>query len=376
MRSALYYPHTHIQSEALLRTALLLWDNVAVVAPYPSFVPDYEDRSFQEAFEIIGRCHYPTEQEKRNAHELIEDFATRTLPKAFYYDEGGEEVLSSSQIRPYRYWSPFLPDLTHCRQRFRSMAREGVYEIYAQKLLPETWALLREAGMAGSETYEGDVRTPEVTGLGVMSLLADCCAGETLTRVTDREAAYAAIANLFTTSSEDKPDGGGEMEGLAEVALATINLSDVPLHQLIDFRKEEEASATGHSIRDLRHSLLARMEAQSAQIEGMKSQSDREQLRFEFEADMRDDLASLRSALRLEAWQVLGWKELSTIALAAGGLSTMASLHPTVTLSYSAAAGAIIGLLATGSKFVRSRQKVLKDHPMAYLYELAGGVRL
>jgi len=84
MRSALYYPHTHIQSEALLRTALLLWDNVAIVAPYPGFVPEYEERHFQEAFEIIGRCHYPTEQEKRNAHELIEDFATRPLPKAFY----------------------------------------------------------------------------------------------------------------------------------------------------------------------------------------------------------------------------------------------------------------------------------------------------
>jgi hypothetical protein len=44
MRSAMYYPHITIQSENIIRTALLLWDQVHVIVPYSGFVPHYEKR--------------------------------------------------------------------------------------------------------------------------------------------------------------------------------------------------------------------------------------------------------------------------------------------------------------------------------------------
>src|SRR6185312_7166494 len=189
--------------------------------------------------------------------------------------------------------------------------------------------------------HEGDVCTRETTGLGIMSLLADCCAGETFARVTDRQAAYAAIVNLFTSANNGDPIAS-EAAKLVPVALATINLDGVPLHNLIDFRKEEQSSAGGHFIRDLRHRLLLNMEAHASRILQVKNENDREHLRCEFQLDMRDDLAALRDALRLEAFQTLGWKELGAAALAAGALATITSLHPMVMVG-STAAGAIGG---------------------------------
>jgi len=41
VRSALYYPHTEIKSENLFKTALLLWDQVYVIAPWPNYEPRY-----------------------------------------------------------------------------------------------------------------------------------------------------------------------------------------------------------------------------------------------------------------------------------------------------------------------------------------------
>jgi hypothetical protein len=368
VRNALYYPHTHIRSEAMLRTALLLWDSLTIIAPFQGFRPRYNNAGFQEAFDVIGRYHVPTQGEKRKAHELIEDFATRPLPDSFYY----QESVIDSRVNRAKYGISSRNN--YCEDVRSSYSTEREYEIFARKLLPETWRMLRDVGLAGNEDSRGDVCTPEVTGLGIMSLLADCCAGESLARVTDREAAYAALSNLFTYTDKALPKMTSEAEQLIPITVATINIDNIPLQRLIDFRKEE-ASVGGHFIRDLRHRLREKLEVQAAQMAQMKSHKDREQIQEEFKSDMQDDLATLRQALRLETSQAFGWKEIGTAALASGVLATITSSHPMV-LSYTVAAGAIGGLLATRSKFVRTRQKILQEHPMAYVYELAGGLRL
>jgi hypothetical protein len=50
MRSALYYPHTQIKSEHLLKTSLLLWDKVSVIAPWEHYLPNFDNPIAAEAF--------------------------------------------------------------------------------------------------------------------------------------------------------------------------------------------------------------------------------------------------------------------------------------------------------------------------------------
>ena len=86
MRSALYYPHTRVQGEELLKTALLLWDRLETIVPDPGYKGRYPNPEVAKAVELIGVNHYPTEDEKRQAHERIEDFVTGTLPESFFYE--------------------------------------------------------------------------------------------------------------------------------------------------------------------------------------------------------------------------------------------------------------------------------------------------
>src|SRR5689334_12168360 len=116
MRSALYYPHTEVRSEALLKTSLMLWDRLHVIVPFDDYRPQYESAEARKSFELIGKCHCPSQTEKKQAHDLVEDFATRPLPAAFSY--------TSAQ------------------------APHEIYEVYPQKLLPSTWDILQHAGLA------------------------------------------------------------------------------------------------------------------------------------------------------------------------------------------------------------------------------------
>jgi hypothetical protein len=87
MRSALYYPSTVIESESLLKTSLLLWDHVHIMVPWDGFRPPYSHPEQAEAVELIGVLRVPSDEEKRDAHSLVEDFATRPLPEAFSYKQ-------------------------------------------------------------------------------------------------------------------------------------------------------------------------------------------------------------------------------------------------------------------------------------------------
>ena len=73
MRTALYYPHTEVQSESLVRTALLTWDSLEYIAPDAGYQPQYESKSMARAMELIGKRRVPTTEEKETIHELVED---------------------------------------------------------------------------------------------------------------------------------------------------------------------------------------------------------------------------------------------------------------------------------------------------------------
>lgn len=368
MRSAIYYPHTEIKSESLLKTALLLWDDVRAIAPWPDYQPSYKTDSAREAFELVGKMHYPSDAQKRKAHALVEDFATRGLPEAFMYRPSDPNVGDKDR-----------------------------YEIYPEKLLPETWKVLQDADLVGKNRLSNsDYAATGPTGLSLMSLIADCCAGKTFTRVTDRGDAYASLAGCFIDDGESTAQpqstllsrlddllhgfrGDDVQHELMTITLEVTDTTSIPFDNLLELRKAEHKTG-GNAIRDLRHRLSDRIEAQATLLAGATSTEDTDEIKRQFRSDMQDDLASLKDALKLEASQVLGTKEIITSVLAA--VSTAALIHAGAAIPMHevvTATGGFVtlgGLFATKSKFARTRQKLLLEHPTAYLYEARGGLRL
>jgi len=348
MRSALYYPHTEIKSETLLKRCLMLWDQVNVIVPFDDYVPHYPTPHTREAFELIGNCHSPTNEEKKHTHALVSDFVKRSLPAPFSYSS----IESPNEI----------------------------YEVYPQKLLPETWQLLIKAGLVGEQVSNADYPAPVPTGLSLMSLLADCCGGETFSRITDRSTAYASLAGLLTEQQDQNRKADEAQDELLPITLEVANVDELPFNKWLDLRKREHSKPDGKDIRKLRHRFLDKLEEQAKQLAATRPGLAQEETKRQFKQDMQDDYRDLRDALKLEAKQVLTTKEVLVSALAAVATLGVLSMHAVIpmpdVLSGTGGLVTIGGLLGSKSKFVNARRKVLQEHPMAYFYEAAGGFRL
>jgi hypothetical protein len=299
--------------------------------------------------EIIGRNHVPNDEEKRRAHEDIEDLVTRPLlPRPFFYqvDQNAE-----------------------------------VYEVYPQKFLPDTWDMLMQSGLAGNLLPNADYPLAPVTGLSIMSILSDACAGMTRVRVTDRGGAYAGIAGMLGSDDDKVSDvkEGESRDVIVAVTLKLLNLDNVSLSALIDLRKRE-LKETGHDLRDLRHRYVERIEKHLGEISASDlSTSDIDTLDRQFETDMADDLAQLKGELRSEFGQALWSKDVVVSLIAGAGALALAFGAPLPIAGVLTAGGApatVGGVFASRGKFLKARAELLRKHPMAYLYEARGGIRL
>lgn len=345
MRSGLYYPHTSIANENVMKTALLLWDHIEHIIPWNGFKHNYSNPDMEEAAEIIARPHLPSRKERERAHNQIEELATRGLPDAFY---------------------------------FQSWEMQGDYEIYPQKFLPDTFDLLRQAQMAGPPRANANLPLSQLAGLSVMSILGDCCAGTTLARITDEGAAYATVASLLQGTSEDDlpPSQSQSTEQFISITTEIIDCGRIDLKRLIAFRKRE-AKSGGHGYRDLRHRYVDRMETFLKTLVNTKhTTSDYEEISRQLRTDMKDDILSLREGLEYARNDVLFSKDI--IAGAVAGLGSIAASifgGPHVVAGITTALGAPVmigGLLGSRNKFLSTRKAVMQKHPMAYLYELQG----
>lgn len=345
MLSALYYPHTSVQHEGIIKTALLLWDKLEYVVPHESYRPEYRNGLIAEAMNIVGAPRVPTEAEKRRAHAHIEELTQRQLPTQFYFN------------------------------RERPNAYKHHYEVWPQKLLPKTWDLLRESQWAGELLGNSDYPMTEPAGLTVMSVLADCCAGTTRTRITDRDAAYATLSNILGSDSRSRlADRKPVDEQLVAITLSIIDAPSMSLGKLVEFRKREVGQG-GHAIRDLRHRYLGGLEAYVNKLKSEDAtESDALEIKREFEQKMKDDLAHLREELGLAKRETLLSKEILVTTLAAfGTVAAWAYGHPIPLPGALTSGGAIAtvgGALGAGNKYLTHRRTVLKNHPMAYLHEL------
>jgi hypothetical protein len=353
MFSALYYPHTQLSTsdlagQRILKRALLMWDHLEFIVPDPHFKTWYDDPLVAEAIELIGKNHYPSDEEKANAHDQIEELITRPfLPEAFYY-------------------SGFDP-----------------YEVYPQKLLPDTWELLEKSGHAGPLLEDFDRPVSNPFGHAVMAILADCCAGTTRSRVTDRLQAYASLAGLL------KDDPIREVrdrlidinlratppeEALVSLRLSLPDIDNLSLEKLIQFRKRE-ASQGGHAYRKLRHNFVEKIEGQVRELTSNPklTKSDITELEERFFQENVDEFTILKEELGFEIKDVA--KDF-LVTVVAGSATLAANLFPEVgpvLRGVVTAAGApvtINGAVSAGNKFFKARAEILRKHPLALLYEL------
>lgn len=345
MRNAIYYPHTRPVSSKILRTALLLWDELEFIVPWEGFIPDHPDRDVAEIVELIGRQSVPSLEAKRLAHERIEEFATQQLPVSFYH-----------------------------RPRQRDSA--GVPYMFVRKLLPETWDMLREVQLAGASDGRANVLNDD-TGLVLMSILTDCCAGEEKARITDRTEAYANLSNLLVRKDIASSDDTTLQQCLVPITLKVIAAEDVPIRDLIKFR-QREAKSSGSDLRRLRQRYRERIEQQIQALAATSRASDRRELQNEFEIEMRNDLTELKGELRIARTNAATSKDLMFLAATAltAGVAITKGLH--VPIEQVTAVGSlpiIGGVVNSASKYVEARRSIIAKHPMAYMLELHARAR-
>jgi len=345
MRSALYYPHTDVNDVNLVKSALLMWDKVEHIVPWSGYRSHYEDARLAKAMELVGAPHVPTAIEKTEAHQRVMEMIESKVPPEFY-----------------------LKRTTKDHRR---------YEMYPDKLLPETWDELRQASWAGLLRAKGDYPLMEPAGLTVMSILADCCAGKTKARITDRADAYVSINSLLVDRPlRPSPDLPGEY-GMVPFNLQVASIDDLDLEDLIAFREREEKEA-GHTLRDLRHRYVDNIDRYLQRIQKeAKSEADVQEIRYQYLDDMRVDIAQLKKELTLARREMLLSKEMLVVLV--GGAALLAALAGGVPFelpSVVAPGGAVAtlgGMFGAANKYATSRRSVLLKHPMAYMYELHRG---
>lgn len=177
--------------------------------------------------------------------------------------------------------------------------------------MAETWDLLRSAGLIGNILENQDYPSSRPAGLCIMSILADCCAGTTRLRVTDKGEAYAAVTGLLRDRGDEPLDAGEVLqETLVPITLNVVDTSRIGIDKLIAFRTREAAQG-GHDYRALRHRYVDRMGPCLAELgKSELIESDRKEIERQFEINMKDDLAILRDELRYSTSDVLFSKEM------------------------------------------------------------------
>jgi hypothetical protein len=343
MYSALYYPHTSVEDANLLKTSLLLWDSVTTIVPDAEFSPQYPTRELNDAWTLIGRQHPPSEAEKRSAHEIIQDFVDGPILNEFLY-------------------AP------------QSVLPGDVYEIYPQKLLSATFDLLNQRGLAGRPLPNSDVPASQLMGLHVMNILADCCAGDNMVRITDKESAYDLLSGLLAEKSTSVRSENTR-EAVVSVTLDVLDLRSIDVTLLIEFRRREALESAGWEYRDLRHRYVDRVEEQLKRLRTARGDAERTSIREEFRDSMESDVKALCGALGTNNFQTgLTYAGIASTALV-GAYEAVAYFGgwgppPSTVLNAVTATSAITGLLMLQSKFGQTRAEVLRKHPMSYLHHL------
>jgi hypothetical protein len=350
METALYFPHATIEDPFLLKSALLLWDELEYISPGKWLQPETNDRNLLEAIELVGRPIFPNETVQDAVHDHVVKFFRNGVPEKY------------------------LP---------RPEGR--MYHIYADKFAPKTWEFLCQLEVIdgrftpirkGSRHY--DHRVGERLGVLLMAILVDEYAGRTARKVTD--ASFAQVTHAAVVARESGGQFGNLQpeHGTCIVKLLTpvLPLEDVSMSDLIRLRKNESAF-----LRSLRANYRAAVDEYIEAV-GNDDNKQRDFIRIvdAFRRKMADDLIELDRVLGRRDKQTL----LKTGGVLGGGIG---AAYATYCLSQDVLAALAAGAAAIGVPKVfellgsmpearEKREKFLSDNRAAWLYEVrqqAGG---
>jgi hypothetical protein len=324
MDSALYFPFTAPKSELFLKNALFFWDSVDFIVPWSGFRPYGEGREVQEALELIAKTYIPTAEDKVRIHDELMDICTSRVP----------ESLLIQVERPH------------------------LYDFYPQKMLPETWDMLRESNLAHVMRTDGEISrasTVPLFGYYMMSIVAVCCANGRKRLVTDEPDPYRSLANALTDTGFDQQTMSDNWHGrLVALTLGAPDLSSTSLSTLLHLRKHEDAL--------LQHMRRTYVNALDKAVNDLQQNTRNPNIQrgiiASFTDTMEKDLKELKLALRRSTASIL----LSPL----GGVTLLASLTSSVIPG--AKALAIGGLYKALSEYKDRRRKILREHSSAWLF--------
>jgi hypothetical protein len=345
MPSALYYPHTTIRNPGLIKTALLLWDDVTCIVPERDWRPQqtFKEKALNEAIELITKYHVPSLQEKESAHNDVGEFLR----------EDGSRFLIANALGS-RFPNRFL--------------------MYPNKFLHETWHMLQREGLARWDEMSLDYGVPPVLGLLMMSSLADSCAGTQFDKITDRVDAYGLIQRSRATllgapyvegldSSQIAPD----LQRLVTISLRVLDARRISVAKLVAMRKREAKSHTA-DYRKMRVRYFSTLKTYADRIVNhAKTVKDVKAIEMEFQLDLRDDLKSLKKELGVASLESLFSKEMAVTLLALAG-SLVSPIAGITTLAATLKGVGVVPLVATTIKHKKERRKALLAHNMSWLY--------
>lgn len=345
--TALYYPHIAIDNEGLLKNALLLWDNVELICPFGDFPSLPMAHQQADAFKMIARPLQPSDEEKRAAHEAIIEIANSDLPDWFFPERVNKELR---------------------------------YLIYPEKLFPETWQALQETKLARPvmadvdppiprsmlrELYEQAERaayeTTHAFGLTILSIMADCCAGDTKQLVTDEVDSYVALDRYLKLVGGAKPEKKRktDYERLVTLSLNVLDVSDVNLAALVSVRDSEKKRP---ELRAMRHAYVRKLDGYIERLrKEARNARDVTEIERTFQQEIADDVKLLKDELKAEGKKVIFSKEFGAAAVALGGTFVEPLTGSLV------AAGA---LYKAKVEYRAARNKTLEKHAMSWLYEM------
>jgi hypothetical protein len=343
MLKALYFPHTDITNEVVLKNALLLWDSIETIVPSVRWNPRrmVTNRAFNDAVDLIVQHRVPTQAEQQLAHESVMNL----------FRSG--------------YISSLMRDM-------RPGFHRNNYLIYPEKFLPRTWELLTDRGIAHWDRHAGDYGVPSLIGYIMMSLLADACAGTQIQKITDRVDAYSWIAQNHAqvlgsqyVTGFDPSQVAPAFDRLVTLSLDALNARDIPLSKLVEMRQRELRSG-GQHYSALRRRYLTALEAHITRVsKDAKSAADFRELQRVFKEEIKQDLADLKSELRLAAKKALISKDVLFGAVIAGGslaFPTLAALAPGLD------ALGVIPLAKAAIEYRGARREILRKHTTSSLY--------
>lgn len=352
MQRALYYPHTDISNESIIKNALLLWDQVETIIPSEMWRPEMGShnrrrpappRWFREAADIIVERRIPTTQEREDAHEALNRMVS-------------DGILHSLIKKGPVPW------------------RSQEYLIYPEKFLDRTWDLLGRVGVAKWVSAESDYGVPAAVGLLMMSVLADVCAGSQLQKVTDLAEAYAWLAQQHASllgsqyvTSLDVSQVAPDQDRLAVISPEVLDARRIPIEKLVALRRRE-AKEGGSALKEMRRRFAKATQDHIERIgKEARTRNDVRELGRQFKDELKTDLSELKKELRLTSLKTLFSKEVCMSVLLVGGCLASPVAGLTELASKIGGLG-VIPLFKAEIDFRAARREVMKRHTMSWLY--------